>query len=321
MLTRSFAFQILLFLYKVGIMISGRVSLFVYLEKRRALVEKSLASCIPSAATRPETLHQAMRYSLLGGGKRLRPILVLCAAESLGDDSEYVISNALPAACAVELLHICSLIHDDLPSMDDDDFRHRKPAAHRVFGEAVALLAGDALLSRAFGLLAEINCPKRYPLSVMLKEMTLSIGSRRLIGGQVADLEAKAKNASLDQVRFIHERKTAEMVRLALRLGAMTANATPVQLDKLTDFGTALGLAYQVIDDILDVTERSERLGKTAGKDAKAGKATYPAVIGIDASKREAARLTRKALKSLDSLGESTYRLRQIAERLLSRHC
>ena len=294
-------------------------SLFVYLEKRRVQVERALAASVPAATTRPETLHQAMRYSLLGGGKRLRPILVLCAAEAVGGAKAAVTGRAMPAACAVEMLHACSLIHDDLPCMDDDDFRHRRPSAHRMFGEAVALLAGDALLTRAFEIVAEIKPAPRYSASAMLREMARSVGSRCLIGGQVADLEAKAGSTSADEIRFIHSRKTAEMVRLALRLGAMTANATPAQLRSLTEFGSALGLAYQVIDDILDVTQSSEKLGKTAGKDARSGKATYPAVFGLEAAKKEAARLTRKALACADRLGEPALRLKQIAGRLLQR--
>lgn len=291
------------------------VPLFVYLEKRRAFVEKALAKAVPPATARPETLHQAMRYSLLGGGKRLRPILVLCAAEAVGGKES--LARALPAACAIELLHACSLIHDDLPSMDDSDLRHRHPSTHKMFGEAIALLAGDALLARAFGLLAETTPTPRYPLSMVFSEMAASVG--KLIGGQVADLEATGKPATLDEVRFIHSRKTGEMVRLALRLGAMAADATPAQLRSLTDFGAALGLAYQVIDDLLDATQGSAKLGKTAGRDALAGKATYPAAAGLEASKKEAASLTRKALKSLENLGPAAFRLRQIAERLLTR--
>lgn len=295
--------------------------LFVYLEKRRAFVEKALSRSIPAATVRPESLHQAMRYTLLGGGKRLRPIIVLATAEAIGGPEPAVITNALPAACAVELIHASSLIHDDLPCMDDNDSRHRRPAAHRVFGEAIALLAGDALLTRAFALLSSVKAPKRYPLATLLAEMSNSVGSKRLIGGQVADLEAEGKPVKLAQVRFIHQRKTAEIVALSVRLGAMTANATPAQLKALTKFSYALGMAYQVIDDILDVTESGEKLGKDAGKDAKAGKATYPAAIGLDASMREAGKLTRRALKSLDDLGTGSSRLRHIAERLLTRNC
>jgi len=298
---------------------SRKTSLFVYLEKQRALVERALARSIPPATTRPESLHQAMRYTLLGGGKRLRPILVLSAAETIAGSTKSVIAKAMPAACAVEMLHACSLIHDDLPCMDDDDFRHRRPAAHRMFGEAVALLAGDALLTKAFETIAKIPPTSRYPISSMLRDTARSIGSENLIGGQVADLEASAETCSAADLQFIHSRKTAEMVRLALRLGGMTANATPAQLRELTNFGSALGLAYQVIDDILDVTQGSEKLGKTAGKDARAGKATYPAVFGLEAAKKEAARLTRQALVCADRLGDGAFRLKQIASRLLQR--
>ena len=175
------------------------------------------------------------------------------------------------------------------------------------------------MLTRAFEIVAEMEGTARYPASAMLREMAHSVGSRRLIGGQVADLEAKARSTAADEIRFIHSRKTGEMISLALRLGAMTANATPAQLRGLSEFGSALGLAYQVIDDILDITQASDRLGKTAGKDAKSGKATYPAVFGIEAAKKEAGRLTRKALACAEQLGERGFRLKQIAARLLQR--
>jgi geranylgeranyl diphosphate synthase type II len=258
-----------------------------------------------------------MRHSLLAGGKRLRPILTMAAAETCGVKDP---AGILPAACAVELIHTYSLVHDDLPCMDDDDLRRGRPTSHKVFGEGVAVLAGDALLTRAFGLIAEIKPAKRYPLSLLLEEMASAAGSLQLIAGQVADLEAEGKKLSIADVRFIHERKTAAMVVLSLRLGAMSANATPAQLKALTEFGQALGLAFQIIDDILDVTQSSEQLGKSAGKDLKASKATYPAVIGLEASRKEAARLTNKALRALDPLGSRGGRLREMGGYLLGRN-
>jgi len=290
--------------------------LFDYLEVRRREVDKALARSLPAASVRPATIHKAMRYSLLAGGKRLRPILALAAAEACEVDD---LKNVLPAACAVELIHTYSLIHDDLPCMDDDDLRRGRPTSHKVFGEGVAVLAGDALLTRAFGLLALVKLPNRYSLSVMLQETAAAAGSLQLIAGQVADLEAEGKKLSISDVRFIHERKTAAMVVLPLRLGGMIANATPRQLKALTEFGQALGLAFQILDDILDVTQSSEQLGKSAGKDLTAAKATYPAVIGLKASHKEAAKLTRKALSSIKLLGPHGIQLREIGESLLKR--
>jgi geranylgeranyl diphosphate synthase type II len=290
--------------------------LSVYLERQRKLVEKALLRAVPAATVRPTTIHRAMRYSLLAGGKRLRPILTLAAAEACGATD---LTPVLPAASAVELIHTYSLIHDDLPCMDDDDLRRGRPTSHRVFGEGVAVLAGDALLTQAFALLARIKAPKRYPIAVFLEETATAAGSLQLIAGQVADLEAEGRKLSIADVRFIHERKTAAMVILSLRLGAMAANATARQLKAVTEFGRALGLAFQIIDDILDVTQSSEKLGKSAGKDLKAAKATYPSVIGLEGARKEAAIQTRKALRSLDLLGSRGFRLRKIGESLLMR--
>ena len=290
-----------------------------YLEKQRQLIEKALAKAVPAASARPITIHAAMRYSVLGGGKRLRPLLVLAAAEAVGFERAKNLPSVLPAACAVELIHTYSLIHDDLPCMDNDDLRRGRPTSHKVYGEGVAVLAGDALLTRAFALLAEITPAKRYPLSILLQETAVAAGSLQLIAGQVADLEAEGRKLNIADVRFIHERKTAAMIVLSLRLGAMTANATVRQLKALTEFGRSLGLAFQIIDDILDVTQSSQQLGKSAGKDLKASKATYPAVIGLEASRKEADRLTKKALSALKGLGSKSDRLAQIADQLLGR--
>jgi geranylgeranyl diphosphate synthase type II len=290
--------------------------LSLYLERRRKLVERALARAVPAASVRPATIHKAMRYSLLACGKRLRPILTLAAAEACGTKD---LNNVLPAACAVELIHTYSLIHDDLPCMDDDDLRRGRPTSHKVFGEGVAILAGDALLTRAFGLLALVKPAKRYPLSLLLAEAADAAGSLQLIAGQIADLEAEGKKLSIRDVRFIHERKTAAMIVLSLRLGAMIAGASPGQLKALTDFGNSLGLAFQIQDDILDVTATSDQLGKSAGKDLKASKSTYPAVIGLEAARKEAKIQTQKALRSLEVLGSRGARLRELGESLLKR--
>ena len=297
---------------------SGADGLSLYLEKHRSLVDAALKRSVPAASIRPATIHQAMRYSLLAGGKRLRPILTLAAAEACGLTD---VKTALPAASAVELIHTYSLIHDDLPCMDDDDLRRGMPTCHKVFGGGVAVLAGDALLTRAFGLLATLRLPKRYPLSQVVTEVAEAAGSLRLIAGQVADLEAEGKRLPIANVRFIHERKTAAMIILSLRLGAMVANASEPQIKALTVFGESLGLAFQILDDILDVTQSSDQLGKSAGKDLTAAKSTYPAVIGLEASRREALRLTGKAHAALEVFGEKSFRLGQIADHLLGRTC
>lgn len=290
--------------------------LSVYLESRRKLVEKALARSVPAAAVRPSTIHRAMRHSLLAGGKRLRPILMLAAAEACGVTD---LKDILPAACAVELIHTYSLVHDDLPCMDDDDLRRGIPACHKAYGEGIAVLAGDALLTRAFGLLSAVTPAKRYPLAFLLAETAEVAGSLQLIAGQVADLEAEGRTLSVSDVRYIHERKTGAMIVLSLRLGAMLADAAPPDLKALTGFGKALGLAFQILDDILDVTSTSEQLGKSAGKDLKASKATYPAVLGLAGARVEAGKKTRSALRMLAPLGSRGDRLRQIAESLLTR--
>jgi len=290
-----------------------------YLETRSAAVDKALDRFLPKAATKPATLHKAMRYSLFAGGKRLRPILCLAAGEACGASAEGITETVLPLACAVECIHTYSLIHDDLPCMDDDDFRRGRPTSHKVFGEAVAVLAGDALLTLAFEIAAGAGGTPRYPVSAFVTDLASAAGSRWLIAGQVADLEGEGKKASLRDLRFIHEAKTAALLTSAIRLGGMSANATPAKLEALTTFGRHLGLAFQVIDDILDVTQTSEKLGKSAGKDIAAQKATYPSVLGLEKSRKEAQRLTGIALAALKPFGKRGEALRALGEFLLNR--
>jgi geranylgeranyl diphosphate synthase type II len=278
-------------------------------------VERALDRWLPPEKTRPATLHRAMRYAVFAGGKRLRPILSLASAEVCGGK----IPAALPAACAVECLHTYSHIHDDLPCMDDDDFRRGRPTTHKVFGEAVAVLAGDALLTLAFEILARTRVTKRPDSGDLVAELAKAAGSFFLVGGQVADMEAEKRKVAPAELLFIHRGKTAAMISVSLRLGAMSANATPAQVKALGKFGENLGLAFQIVDDILDITQTSEQLGKSAGKDAAAGKATYPAVFGLEKSHREAARLTKAALKALEPFGEKAALLRAIAGQLLGR--
>lgn len=278
-------------------------------------VDRALGRWLPRESVRPETIHRAMRYSIFAGGKRMRPVLCLAAAEACGGS----LAGALPSACAVECVHTYSLIHDDLPCMDDDDFRRGRPTSHKVFGEGIAVLAGDALMTAAFEILGRTEGTCRYTQGMFFSELSRAAGSRNLVGGQVADLEAERRKSTLAELRFIHRGKTAAMIVASLRLGAMSANAQPRDLDALTTFGENLGLAFQVVDDILDVTQTSEQLGKSAGKDVAAGKTTYPSLLGLDKSRSEAARLTRRAHAALDSLGPRGGTLRGIADHLLGR--
>ena len=279
-------------------------------------VDRMLNLWLPKESAKPATIHRAMRYSVFAGGKRMRPVLCLAAARASGIRR---VADALPAACAVECVHTYSLIHDDLPSMDDDDMRRGRPTSHKVFGEGIAVLAGDALLTVAFEILARMKPVPRYSAADYVTELSRAAGSRNLVGGQVADLEGEKQSCIPADLRFIHRGKTAAMIIASLKLGAMAANATPRALRIMEEFGDNLGLAFQVIEDILDVTQSSEKLGKSAGKDAAAGKTTYPALLGLEASQKEAARLTEKALSVLSPLGERAAALRALAGKLLSR--
>ena len=286
-----------------------------YLAETCARVNRALSHLLPKASAKPATIHRAMRYSLFAGGKRLRPALCLAAAEACGGRP----AEALPLACAVECIHTYSLVHDDLPAMDNDDYRRGRLTNHKVFGEGIAVLAGDALLTQAFQIAAQSRAQPRYPHGQIVLELARASGSLQLIAGQVADLEGEGKKVSVPQLRYIHERKTSALLCCAVRLGGMSANCTPAQLKALTQFGYHVGLAFQVIDDILDVTQTSEQLGKTAGKDVAAGKATYPAIVGLEKSKRIAADLTEKAFAALRSFKGRAVALEALADHLLKR--
>lgn len=294
---------------------SAPLDLDAWLKAATRDVDAALGRFLPKAATRPSTLHRAMRYSLFAGGKRMRPALVLAAAEACGGRRE----EALPFACAVECIHTYSLIHDDLPAMDNDDFRRGKPTSHKVFGEGVAILAGDALLTQAFEILARARPTRRHGHADFVLELARASGSLRLIAGQVADLEGEGRDLSVPELRHIHENKTSALLCASVRLGAMSANAGDAPLRALTAFGRNVGLAFQVIDDILDVTQTTEQLGKTAGKDAAVRKATYPRLVGLDESRRIAARLTSRAYRSLAPFGGRAAALMALARYLLER--
>jgi len=286
-----------------------------YLNQRLRMVDAALNRALPPASAKPATIHKAMRYSLFAGGKRLRPILVLAACDAVGGRFQ----DAMPSACAVEMIHTYSLIHDDLPAMDNDDFRRGKPTSHKVFGEGIAILAGDGLLTQAFEAIAQTPRQRRYGTAEFVRELARAAGSLELIAGQVADLEGEDREVSFNGLRYIHAHKTAALIRCCCRLGAMAGNATPPKLEALTTYGHALGVAFQIIDDILDVTATTEQLGKTAGKDAASKKATYPALLGLERSRAEAARWTRKTFAAIAGLGEAGEPLRALAEYLLKR--
>ncbi len=289
--------------------------LSAFLAASTATVNRALDRFLPPATAKPAIIHQAMRYSLFAGGKRMRPALCLAAAEACGG----ALSAALPLACAVECIHTYSLIHDDLPAMDNDDYRRGKLTNHKVFGEGVAVLAGDALLTQAFEIAAQWRARPRYPHQQVILEIARAAGSLQLIAGQVADLEGEGKKISAVQLKYIHERKTSALLCCSVRLGGMSANGTAAQLRALTDFGYNVGLAFQIIDDILDVTQTSEQLGKTAGKDTAAQKATYPAIVGLEESRRIAQRLTNRAFASLKIFRGHALALEALATYLLQR--
>ena len=291
------------------------MDLRAYVAARQKEVDRALDMFLPKETAKPPTIHKAMRYSIFAGGKRLRPILGLAAAEACGGERK----AAMPLACAMECIHTYSLIHDDLPSMDNDDLRRGRATCHKVFGDGIAVLAGDALLTIAFEIAAKAQPTRRYSLQQIISEIAVAAGSRKLIAGQVADLEAEGQPITRGELRYIHENKTAAMLIASVRLGAMSANAAPKQLEAISSFGAALGLAFQVIDDILDVTQTSEKLGKSAGKDVAAQKATYPAVIGLEKSRREAQRLTREAHDALASFDAKAQTLHSLANYLLER--
>lgn len=286
-----------------------------YLTDRSALVDAALNRFIPSEETSPPTIHKAMRHSIFAGGKRLRPILCLAAAEACRGS----LDTAMPAACAVECLHTYTLIHDDLPCMDDDDFRRGVPTCHKVYGEGVAVLAGDALQALAFQLLAEVPGNAQFNVGDYVRELAVTSGSLHLIGGQVMDLEGEGKKLPLADLRYVHESKTAALLTTSIKLGGMSAGATTEQIAALHAFGWNTGLAFQIIDDILDVTQTTEKLGKSAGKDLASEKSTYPALLGLDASRDEAHRLTTEAMNALSIFGDQAERLRQMAGYLLAR--
>jgi len=286
------------------------------LKQGRAATDAALDRLIPLETQHPVSIHKAMRHSVFAGGKRLRPVLCMEAGR--------MVAGKLPAGiedlgAALEMLHTYSLIHDDLPALDNDDLRRGRPTCHKVFGEAIAILAGDALQTQAYEVLAQLKCPAEARVRI-IEEIARATGTvDGMIGGQVVDLEAEHVQPNVEMLEYIHRSKTAALITASLVSGGLYAGAKDNAIARLRAFGQSVGLAFQIVDDVLDVTQTSEQLGKTAGKDTAAEKATYPALFGIEQSERKADELVSAAFAELDSFGECAERLKELARFLVER--
>ncbi len=298
-------------------MAESKIDVDALIRETKLRVERRLAELLPGAEDKPSpTLHKAMRYSLFAGGKRVRPLLCLEAARACGGED----SVALDAACALEALHTYTLIHDDLPCMDNDDLRRGRPTNHKVYGEGMAVLAGDALLTEAFAMLARVPENGRYGVRHYVAELARLTGSRYLVGGQALDLEGEGRTLTAREIRAIHLGKTAALIEASVRLGGMCAACSAEQLEALSTYGRNMGLAFQLIDDVLDVTSTPEVLGKSIGKDEKAHKATLCALIGLERVRAEARACTEQARVALENFApDRRETLLAIAEYLLHR--
>ena len=292
-------------------------SLSVYLDEKRKIVDDKLRKVIEGLDEASGNLKRSMEYSIFSGGKRLRPILAIASSEASGGTVE----DAIPAAIALELIHTYSLVHDDLPSMDDDDFRRGVPTNHRVFGEATAVLTGDALLTRAFWVLTEFSPSVKEPalLVRVIREIAEAAGEGGMLGGQMADIESERKEIDLPTLELIHIRKTGAMVLASIRSGAILAGAEGDRLNALSEYGKCLGLAFQISDDILDVIGDRETMGKDPGQDHIRGKATYPALLGLSESKKRAQDLVERAISYISIFDRKAEPLRAIAQYIIER--
>ena len=286
-----------------------------YLAQQQRLVDAELDRLVPPEATAPETIHRAMRYSLFAGGKRIRPILCIEAARTAGG----ACPGIMAAACSLEMIHTYSLILDDLPALDNDDYRRGKLTNHKVFGEAMAILAGDSLLTQAFQVLAQLDAPDSVKARLVAELAVASGTVGGMIGGQVADLEGEGKPPDAQLLETIHRAKTGALLRASLRMGAIVAEAGESEYQALSRYGEHVGLAFQIVDDILDIEESSEALGKTAGKDAAQHKITFPAVYGLETSRRMAQEECERAHAVLSPFGEGAARLHELADLIVRR--
>jgi geranylgeranyl diphosphate synthase type II len=281
-----------------------------YLQTRRAIVDETLDQHLPPATTPPAIIHEAMRYAVLGGGKRIRPIVAIAAAEACGADPKPLLKQI----AAIELIHTYSLVHDDLPALDNDDLRRGRKTTHIVYGEAFAILTGDALLTEAFSWLSSPGGSVRA-----IQEVATAIDSKGMIGGQVADIEGEKKEGTLEDLRFIHDNKTGKLLTASVVLGGILAGASDAQIESLRAYGNAMGLAFQIVDDLLDMEEDAATLGKTAGKDIAQGKLTWPALLGVEAARAEVGRLLEVAVENADNIGGSANYLADIARYICER--
>ena len=286
-----------------------------YLEELRARVDAEIDRLMPPANEFPPSIHQAMRHSVFAGGKRLRPILCLETGRLFGGNK----SSLLRLGCAIEFIHTYSLIHDDLPALDNDDLRRGKPTCHVAFGEATAILAGDALLTLAFETLSVPQAIDKARRLRVIQELAFAIGTNGMIGGQTVDLEASGGEADGPKLEYIHSKKTGALIRAAVRVGGIDAGASDADLERITVYGERVGLAFQIADDLLDVSGSAASLGKTPGKDGRQKKLTYPAVHGVEVSGRIAAQLVGEAQAALEIYGERAHRLNEIARYLVAR--
>jgi len=293
------------------------MDLNLYLKRKRKLIDSFLQGYISlrkKGDSCPERLYESMGYSLMAGGKRLRPILTIASYEAVGGKSK----NIIPVAAALELIHTYSLIHDDLPAIDNDDLRRNKPTNHRVFGEAIAILAGDALLTDAFGIISETQARPEVLINI-LREITHACGPQGMIGGQMLDIMLEGKRAKKRDLLYIHTHKTGALIRASVRVGAIMAEALRDKLNSLTRYGENLGLAYQIVDDILNITGTEEEIGKSVGSDIARGKNTYPSFFGIDESRKKAEELIKKSLIAIRDFDNKAEPLREIARYILRR--
>ena len=289
-----------------------------YLENKRPMVDKALELLIPPAETFPPKVFEAMRYSLFAGGKRVRPILAIASAEALGAKT----AGLLPIAGALELIHTYSLIHDDLPAMDDDDLRRGRPTCHKVYGEAMAILAGDGLLNRAFEVLSDQRRLKTVTatrLLAIVREISLASGAFGMVGGQVVDMESEGKDVDLPTLEYIHTHKTGALIRASVRTGAIYAKANEKRLKALTRYGERVGLAFQIADDILDIVGSQEEIGKDVGSDLKKGKKTFPSFYGLEESRRRAKEVSDQAMAALKDFDRKADPLRELAKYIVTR--
>ncbi len=292
------------------------MDLAAYMQERRQEIDANLDRLLPAETQEPATIHRAMRYSVFAGGKRLRPILVLAAGECAGGQRD----TLLDLGSAIEMIHTYSLIHDDLPALDNDDFRRGVPTCHKVFGDAMAILAGDSLMTRCYQLLVELPRLNDSVRLSIIREIAFATGTiDGMIGGQVVDLESEGKDVSPGVLDYIHRSKTGALLTVCTRCGGLAAGAQAGELAALTEYGRNVGLSFQIVDDILDVTQSSENLGKTAGKDQQVRKATYPALYGLDASRRKARELVQRAIGKIDGFGECAEPLRALARFIVDR--